>query len=87
MEYIASQALEQARAGADILDINVGLPELDEPRVMAQVVGAVQAAVDLPLQIDSSDPEAIEAGLRAFHGKAIVNSVNAAQREASPVLR
>ena len=86
MEYIASQALEQARAGADILDINVGLPELDEPRVMAQVVGAVQAAVDLPLQIDSSDPEAIEAGLRAFHGKAIVNSVNAEPEKLCAVL-
>lgn len=66
MDYIAGQALEQARAGADILDINVGLPELDEPRVMEQTVRAVQAAVDLPLQIDSSDPAAIEAGLRPF---------------------
>ncbi len=86
MDYIAGQALEQAQAGADILDINVGLPELDEPAVMRQVVCAVQAAVDLPLQIDSSDPAAIEAGLRAFHGKAIVNSVNAEPEKLNAVL-
>ncbi len=86
MDYIASQALEQAHAGADILDINVGLPGLDEPKVMEQTVRAVQAAVDLPLQIDSSDPAAIEAGLRAFHGKAIVNSVNAEPEKLKAVL-
>lgn len=75
--YIMERAIEQAEAGADILDINVGLPGLDEAEMMGQVVRAVQSVVDLPLQIDSSDPAAIEAGLRACHGKAIVNSVNA----------
>lgn len=75
--YIMERAIEQAEAGADILDINVGLPGLDEAELMDQVVRAVQSVVDLPLQIDSSDPAAIEAGLRACHGKAIVNSVNA----------
>ncbi|MCQ2557602.1 MAG: homocysteine S-methyltransferase family protein [Oscillospiraceae bacterium] len=77
LDYIINQAVEQADAGADILDINVGLPGIDEPAMMAQVVKAVQGMVSLPLQIDSSVPEAIEAGLRVCSGKAIVNSVNA----------
>lgn len=75
-DYLAAKALEQQQAGAAILDVNVGLPGLDEAQLMPQVVKAVQAAVDLPLQIDSADPAAIEAGLRAVNGKAIVNSVN-----------
>ena len=75
--YIMERAIEQAEAGAEILDINVGLPGIDEPEMMTQVVRAVQSVVDLPLQIDSSDPAAIEAGLRACTGRAIVNSVNA----------
>ncbi|MCD8364806.1 MAG: homocysteine S-methyltransferase family protein [Clostridiales bacterium] len=77
MNYIMERAIEQADAGADILDINVGLPGLDEPRMMTDVVQAVQSVVDLPLQIDSSNAAAIEAGLRACNGRAIVNSVNA----------
>lgn len=56
MDYIVSQAQEQAQAGAQILDINVGLPGIDEPETMCRVVQAVSAAVSLPLQIDSSDP-------------------------------
>ena len=76
VDYIVRCAIEQQDAGADILDVNVGLPGLDEPDMMRRVVKALQAAVDLPLQIDSSDPEAIEAGLRACCGKAVVNSVN-----------
>ena len=76
IDYIVACAVQQQEAGADILDINVGLPGIDEPRMMAEVVKAVQAVVDLPLQIDSSDPAAIEAGLRAANGRAIVNSVN-----------
>ncbi len=76
MEYILHQAVEQADAGANILDVNVGLPEIDEPEMMVRVVKAIQSVTDLPLQIDSSDPAAIEAGLRVVNGKAIVNSVN-----------
>ena len=76
IDYIVQRALEQQDAGADILDINVGLPGIDEPDLMTKTVKAVQAVVDLPLQIDSSDPRAIEAGLRAVNGRAIVNSVN-----------
>ena len=76
IDYIVARAIEQQDAGADILDINVGLPGIDEPAMMTRVVQAVQAVCDLPLQIDSSDPAAIEAGLRSACGKAIVNSVN-----------
>ena len=76
MNYIMERAVEQAEAGADILDINVGLPGVNEPEMMTRVVKAVQSVVSLPLQIDSSDPAAIEAGLRAVDGRAIVNSVN-----------
>ncbi|MCD8151930.1 MAG: homocysteine S-methyltransferase family protein [Clostridiales bacterium] len=86
MNYIMERAIEQADAGADILDINVGLPGLDEPRMMVDVVQAVQSVVDLPLQIDSSDPAAIEAGLRVCNGRAIVNSVNSEDEVLETVL-
>ncbi len=86
MNYIMERAIEQADAGADILDINVGLPDIDEPKMMREVVEAVQSVVSLPLQIDSSDPEAIEAGLRACCGRAIVNSVNAEEEKLSAIL-
>ncbi len=76
IDYIVARGLEQQEAGAEILDVNVGLPGIDEPAMMTRVVRALQAVADLPLQIDSSDPAAIEAGLRAYSGKAIVNSVN-----------
>ena len=75
-DYVLSQGVSQSDAGADILDVNVGVPGLEEAPLMAKCVKGLQATVDLPLQIDSNDPSAIEAGLRAFCGKAIVNSVN-----------
>ncbi len=76
MDYIIDEAMEQVESGAEILDVNVGVPGIDEKQMMEKVVKAIQSMVDAPLQIDSSDPAVIEAGLRAFHGKAIVNSVN-----------
>ena len=76
INYILNQALEQVSAGADILDVNVGLPEIDEKDMMVRVVKALQGITDLPLQIDSTKPEVIEAALRVYNGKAIVNSVN-----------
>lgn len=76
LDYILSQGVQQAEAGAHILDVNVGLPGIDEPAMMVQVVKALQGVTDLPLQIDSSDPAAIDAGLRVYNGRAIVNSVN-----------
>ena len=74
--YVQAQAIEQTEAGADILDVNAGLPELDEKQVLARLVREVQAVSDLPLQIDCGKPDAIESALRACCGKAIVNSVN-----------
>ena len=76
MDYIINQGIEQSEAGADILDVNVGLPEIDEPEMMVKTVKNLQAVLDLPLQLDSSDSKAIEAGLRVYNGKPIVNSVN-----------
>ena len=86
LNYILERGIEQQDAGADILDVNVGLPGLDEPKMMADVVKALQGVVDLPLQIDSSDPAAIEAGLRVCNGKAIVNSVNGKREVLETVL-
>ena len=76
LDYILKQAIEQIDGGADILDVNVGLPEIDENEMMVKVVKEIQGIVDIPLQIDSSNVEVIESGLRAYTGKAIVNSVN-----------
>ena len=86
MNYIVAQAVEQAEAGAQILDVNVGLPGIDEAEMMRRVVTAISGAVSLPLQIDSSNPAAIEAGLRAAPGKCLVNSVNATPASLTAVL-
>ena len=75
-DYIIAQAMSQIDAGAEILDVNVGVPGLDEARMMPKIVKKLQSVTDLPLQIDSSNPDAIEAALRVYNGKAIVNSVN-----------
>lgn len=76
LDYILKKAIEQVEGGADILDVNVGLPEIDEKEMMLKVVKEIQSIINTPLQIDSSDSEVIEAGLRKYNGKAIVNSVN-----------
>lgn len=75
-DYLRSEAIAQTEAGADILDINVGTPGIDEAAVLPQAVAAVLEVTDLPLQLDSSDPAALEAALRIYPGKPIVNSVN-----------
>ena len=76
MNYVLEQAVSQVEAGAQILDVNVGAPGVDEPVLMEQVVKALQSVVSLPLQLDSSHAEALERGLRVYNGKPIVNSVN-----------
>ena len=76
VDYLVAEAAAQQRAGADILDVNVGVPGLDEPALLSQVTRALQATVPLPLQLDSSDPSAIEAAARAYAGRPMVNSVN-----------
>ena len=75
-EYICREGIAQAESGADILDVNVGLPGIDEPAVMAQAVTALQSVTDAPLQIDTSNTEAMARALRLYNGKPLVNSVN-----------
>ena len=76
MNYVLEQAVSQAEAGAQILDVNVGAPGVDEPVLMEQVVKALQSVTSLPLQLDSSNVEALARGLRVYNGKPIVNSTN-----------
>ena len=76
MDYILREGLSQAEAGVHILDVNVGLPEIDEVTVLTDAVCRLQEVTDLPLQIDTSDPVAMEAALRRYNGKAMINSVN-----------
>ena len=76
LDYILDVAVQQEDAGADILDVNVGYPGVDEVEMLPRVVKKLQSAVSLPLQLDSSNPAALEAGLRVYNGKAAVNSVN-----------
>jgi 5-methyltetrahydrofolate--homocysteine methyltransferase len=76
LDYILDVAVEQEEAGAHILDVNVGFPGVDEADMLPRVVKKLQSAVSVPLQLDSSNPDALEAGLRVYCGKASVNSVN-----------
>lgn len=84
--YVAGEAIAQAQAGADILDVNAGLPELDEAAVLAELVKQVQGVCALPLQVDSSDPRAVEAAVRAYSGKPLINSVNGKRESLRAVL-
>lgn len=86
IDYILNQALEQINAGADILDVNVGLPGIDEKDMMIDTIKALQAIVDVPLQIDSTIPEVLDAALRIYNGKPIVNSVNGEEESLNNVL-
>ena len=86
IDYILTQALSQTGAGAEILDVNVGHPEIDEKLMMVRVLKAIQSVCDAPLQIDSTKPEVLEAGLRAYNGRPIVNSVNGEEKSLSTVL-
>lgn len=85
-DYIVNEAIAQTEAGADILDVNAGLPEIDEAAVLVDLVGKIQGVTGLPLQIDSSDPVAVEAAVRAYAGKPIINSVNGKQESLEAVL-
>ena len=74
-DYILGQAIAQVQAGADILDVNVGMPDIDEAEMMRTCVKAIQGITATPLQLDTTKPDALEAGLRVYNGKPIVNSV------------
>lgn len=86
VDYLVAEAAAQQRARADILDVNVGVPGLDEPALLTQVVRTLQATVPLPLQLDSSDPAAIEAAARIYAGRPLVNSVNGKAANLAAVL-
>ena len=86
IDYILGQAIQQIDAGADILDVNVGLPDIDETEMMVSAVKAIQGITDTPLQLDTTDAKALEAGLRIYNGKPIVNSVNGEEESMQKVL-
>ena len=86
LDYIISEAIVQEEKGAHMLDVNVGLPEIDERRLLVSVVKEVQAVTALPLQLDTSDPIALESAMRIYNGKPLVNSVNGKEESISAVL-
>lgn len=86
IDYILGQAIEQVHGGAAILDVNVGLPGIDEADMMTRAVKAIQGVVDVPLQLDSTRPEVLEKALRVYNGKPVVNSVNGEEKSLQTVL-
>lgn len=86
LDYVLGEAIAQVDAGAHILDVNVGLPEINEEETMVKVIKEIQSILDVPLQIDSTNPKAIEMGLRYYNGKAIVNSVNGENKVLESIL-
>jgi 5-methyltetrahydrofolate--homocysteine methyltransferase len=85
-ERVRSDALAQVQAGAQMLDVNAGIPLADEPAILAEAIRIVQALVEVPLSIDSSIMAALEAGLKAYQGKALVNSVTGEEERLEAVL-
>ena len=85
-DYIIGEGLKQEDGGADLLDVNVGLPEIDEAEMLETVVRKLQSVTTLPLQIDTSDPVALERALRIYNGKAMINSVNGKQESMDAVM-
>ncbi|MGM9583095.1 MAG: homocysteine S-methyltransferase family protein, partial [Phascolarctobacterium sp.] len=86
LDYVCRLGLEQINVGAHILDVNVGSPGIDEPAMIAKIVPALQAITDTPLQIDTSNYEAMERALRLYNGKPMLNSVNGKEESLSKVL-
>ena len=86
IDYILKEGIAQEEKGVHILDVNVGLPEIDETQMLKRAVCELQAITNLPLQIDTSDPVAMEIALRRYNGKAMINSVNGKQESLDAVL-
>jgi 5-methyltetrahydrofolate--homocysteine methyltransferase len=86
MEYVQYLAKRQVDWGADVLDVNVGHPQIDEAEIIPMVVEAIKSVVDVPLCIDSNEPKILEAGLRVAPGKPLVNSVNGEEKQLASVL-
>ena len=85
-DYVINLALEQSNEGSEILNVNVGVPDLDEERAMKRVIKGIQEVVDVPLQLDSSNVKALEVGLRYYNGRTIVNSVNGKEKSLETIL-
>src|SRR5512138_3994467 len=85
-DYVKQLAQRQVAWGAEVLDVNVGHPQIDEVAIMPKVVEAVLSVVDVPLCIDSNDPRILEAGLKLAPGKPLVNSVNGEEKQLSSIL-
>ncbi len=85
MDYIYREGVSQTDAGADILDVNVGLPEIDEPQMMVSAVKGLQSILNTPLQVDTSDTVAMEKALRIYNGKPMINSVNGKEESMNTV--
>ena len=86
LKLVQSEAIKQIEEGADILDVNVGVSGIDEPKMLREAVLAIQEVTDVPLCIDSALPEALKAGLEAYNGKALVNSVNGEKHKLEQIL-
>jgi 5-methyltetrahydrofolate--homocysteine methyltransferase len=86
LSTVGLDAIAQVEAGADMLDINAGIPLVDEPELLMSMLGAAQSAVDAPICIDSSVIEALEAGLSVYEGRALVNSVTAEDERLEEIL-
>ena len=85
MDYVLRQGITQSEAGAHILDVNMGLPEIDEKKMLCSGVYELQSVLPVPLQLDSGDAEAMEAALRLYNGKAMINSVNGKEKSMKEV--
>ena len=85
-DYVINLSLEQSNEGSEILNVNVGVPDIDEEKAMKRVIKGIQEVVDVPLQIDSSNVKALEAGLRYYNGRTILNSVNGKESSLETIL-
>ena len=86
MDYVLREAIREQEQGAALLDVNMGLPDVDEPALLERAVKEVQAVVDLPLQLDSSNPLALERAARIYNGKPLINSVNGKKESLEKIL-
>lgn len=86
MDYVLKEALKQQDQGARVLDVNVGLPDVDEPALLTRAVTEIQGIIDLPLQLDSANAKALEAAARIYNGKPLINSVNGKESSLRTVL-
>ena len=85
-EMARQDAVAQVKAGAEVLDVNAGVPGADEPALLAQLLSEVMSVVDVPLCIDTANPKALEAALKLYEGKALVNSVNGEEKSLNAIL-